>query len=140
MDSPPPAPSLPAQRLLGKTVLITGAGGTIGLETAKRMLQEGANLGLVDIDGQALDRAMDKLRVLLVSRREETTGELRLLPLRADCTDEAAVEAYTVQTFLAFGRLDCVFLTVGMSGGSMSIFDATVEDYEKLMRINVKSG
>lgn len=130
--------SLPAQRLLGKTVLITGAGGTIGLETAIRMLQEGANLSLVDISMTALERALTKLSEVL--RHQGGDVPSRILSTRADCTDEGEVEAYTDKTIREFGGLDCAFLNAGKSYGSRSIFDTKVEDYDELMRINVRSG
>ncbi|KAK8131164.1 hypothetical protein PG984_007602 [Apiospora sp. TS-2023a] len=130
--------SLPAQRLLGKTVLITGAGGTIGLETATRMLQEGANLSMVDISTEAMNRAMDKLSEVLGQQVDDVS--LRILPTIADCTDEADVEAFTDNTFQRFGRLDCAFLNAGRSYSSRSIFDTKVEDYDELMRINVRSA
>lgn len=57
------ATHLPSHRLLGKVVLVTGAGGSIGLETSARLLQEGANLGLVDISSDALERAVSQLKV-----------------------------------------------------------------------------
>lgn len=132
-----PAP-LPAQRHLGKTVLITGAGGTIGLETATRMLQEGANLSLVDISIEALNRAVSKLSEALGLQGDGVP--LRILHTIADCTEEAEVEAYTDNTFQKFGRLDCSFLNAGRSYSSRSIFDTKVEDFDELMRINVRSG
>ncbi|KAK7932213.1 hypothetical protein PG985_002925 [Apiospora marii] len=130
--------TLPAQRLLGKTVLITGAGGTIGLEAAIRMLQEGANLSLVDVSKVALDRALTKLSEVLGQQGDDIPS--RILPIRADCTEEAEVETYTDETFRKFGRLDCAFLNAGKSYSSTSIFDTKVEDYDELMRINVRSA
>ncbi|KAK8085499.1 2-5-dichloro-2-5-cyclohexadiene-1-4-diol dehydrogenase [Apiospora hydei] len=131
---------VPAQRLFGKTVLITGAGGTIGLETAARMLQEGANLSLVDISAEALDRAVAKLSEVLGQGADDDAQSRRILSIRADCTEEAEVQDYTDRTIQKFGRLDCAFLNAGVSYGSTSIFDTQVEDYERLMRVNVRSG
>ncbi|KAK8014799.1 hypothetical protein PG990_008095 [Apiospora arundinis] len=135
----PPA-SLPAQRLLGKTVLITGAGGTIGLETATRMFQEGANLSLLDISRLALDAAVGILTAPYAVQERDAVAKSRILTITADCTDEAQVEACMNETIQKFGRLDCAFLVVGMSYESKSIFDTSIHEYDDLMRWNVKSA
>ncbi|KAK8044378.1 NAD(P)-binding protein [Apiospora rasikravindrae] len=143
MSLPTPSntkPALPAQRLLGKTVLVTGAGGAIGLETATRMLQEGANLSLVDISAEALDSAVAKLSAILGQGADDDAQPRRILSIRADCTEEAEVENYTNRTVQKFGRLDCAFLNAGVSYGATSLFDTEVEDYERLMRVNVRSA
>ncbi|KAK7943344.1 short-chain dehydrogenase [Apiospora aurea] len=131
---------VPAQRLFGKTVLITGAGGPIGLETTARMLQEGANLSLVDISAEALDRAAAKLSEVLGQGADDDAQSRRILSIRADRTEEAEVQDYTDRTIQKFGRLDCAFLNAGVSYGSTSSFDTQVEDYERLMRVNVRSA
>lgn len=50
-----------SNRLAVKTILVTGAGGVIGLETSVRLLQEGAQLSLVDINPGTLKKAVSKL-------------------------------------------------------------------------------
>jgi NAD(P)-dependent dehydrogenase (short-subunit alcohol dehydrogenase family) len=127
---------LPSQRLMGKLVLITGAGGAIGLETAGRLLQEGANISLVDINFEALESAKSKLSAHV----ETGTVDSRILTIKADVTLENEVEAYTQQTVSKFNRLDCAFLNAGISYASTSIFDTTEESYDKVMKVNVKSG
>ncbi|KAH8662142.1 putative 2,5-dichloro-2,5-cyclohexadiene-1,4-diol dehydrogenase [Xylariales sp. PMI_506] len=128
--------TLPSQRLLGKVVLITGAGGSIGLETARRLLQEGANVSLVDISSEALEAATLKLLPVISA----DTLDSRILSLQGDVTSESEVEKYTQATVEKFGRLDCAFLNAGISYGSTSIFDTTEESYDKIMRVNVKSA
>ncbi|KAI8214285.1 Levodione reductase [Colletotrichum sp. SAR 10_76] len=130
------ATHLPSQRLLGKVVLVTGAGGSIGLETAARLLQEGANLGLVDISSDALERAVSQLKVYIPGE----TIENRILTVTADVTSEKAVEQYTTKIASHFQRLDCAFLNAGVSYTSTSIFDTTEETYDRIMQVNVKSA
>lgn len=126
--------SLPTQRLAGKVVLITGAGGSIGLATASRMLQEGASLGLVDISPQGLDKARSELQPFV------TPVESRVLTIIADVTSEEDVERFTKATVDSFGRLDCAFLNAGISHSATSIFDTTEQSYDNIMKVNVKSG
>ncbi|KAI4603268.1 hypothetical protein KJ359_006061 [Pestalotiopsis sp. 9143b] len=126
-----------SQRLAGQVVLITGAGGSIGLETASRLLQEGASLSLVDISSEALDKAKSKLQSLLSS---SDSADARILTIRADVTSEKEIEQFTKSTVDKFGRFDCAFLNAGISHSSTSIFDTTEESYDRIMNVNVKSA
>lgn len=132
----PQSTSLPTQRLAGKVVLITGAGGSIGLATASRMLQEGASLGLVDISPQGLDNARSELQPFI----SPDSLESRVLTIIADVTSEEDVERFTKATVDKFGRLDCAFLNAGISYSATSIFDTTEQSYDNIMKVNVKSG
>lgn len=129
-------PTLSAQRLQGKVTLITGAGGSIGLETSARLLLDGANLSLVDISQDALNAAISHLGRFV---GDEPIGS-RVMTIVADVTAESAVQEYMAKTVKHFGRLDAVFLNAGISYSSTSILDTTEESYERVMRVNVKSG
>src|SRR4051812_3386326 len=82
---------LPVHRLGDKVVLITGGGGKIAVETARRLLREGANVSLVDIDGDALKAAVDILRGTLATGQGVTS---RILTTVADATNESEVERF----------------------------------------------
>lgn len=131
-----PPTGLVPQRHKGKVVLITGAGGAIGLQTATRLLQEGANLSLIDISPDALEAA----RFELSTHINSSDLDSRVLTYRADVTLEKEVEAFVEQTVQKFGRFDCAFLNAGISYSSTSLFDTTEETYERMMNVNVKSG
>ncbi|KAK2596454.1 hypothetical protein N8I77_013344 [Diaporthe amygdali] len=128
--------TLPSHRLAGKVVLITGAGGSIGLATASRLLQEGASLSLVDISPEALDMAKSKMHPFV----SPNSLDSRVLAVLADVTCEKDVERFTKATVDKFGRLDCAFLNAGISYSSTSIFDTTEQSYDKIMNVNVKSA
>lgn len=122
-------------RLKDKVVIITGAGGAIGLETSARLLQDGARLSLVDISLEALQSAVTEL-----SKSIEGNFEDRIISFVADVTSESDTEAFVSGTVKQFGRLDGAFLNAGISYSATSIFETTAEDYERVMRVNVKSG
>jgi NAD(P)-dependent dehydrogenase (short-subunit alcohol dehydrogenase family) len=84
--------------LAGKRALVTGAARGIGLAVAERLLDEGASVALVDIDGDALGRAEEQLR----------RAQQRVLAVRADVADEAAVRAAVDAATVAFGGVDVV--------------------------------
>ncbi|CAK5268046.1 unnamed protein product [Mycena citricolor] len=128
---------LPSRRLLGKSVIVTGAGGAIGVETSGRLLLEGANLVLVDISAAALEAAVAKLAPFLAP---DEPADTRILSVSADVASEAAVADFTAQTVAKFGRVDCAFLNAGINDPATSIFDTTEARFEKIMRVNVTSA
>jgi NAD(P)-dependent dehydrogenase (short-subunit alcohol dehydrogenase family) len=128
---------LPIHRLEGKVALITGGGGKIGVETAGRLLIEGANVALIDIDQPALEAAVPVLKAAI------PTGvplESRLLTIAADATIEADVEACVKKTVQRFGKLDAALLNASVRDNSTSLFETKEEDWDRIMTTNTKSG
>jgi hypothetical protein len=128
---------LPIHRLEGKVALITGGGGKIGVETAGRLLIEGANVALIDIDQPALEAAVPVLKAAI------PTGvplESRLLTIAADATIESDVEACVKKTVQRFGKLDCALLNASVRDASTSLFETKAEDWDRIMNTNTRSG
>ena len=50
------------QRFEGRTLMVTGGAGNIGLETARRLAREGARVALVDVAEEKLEQAAADLR------------------------------------------------------------------------------
>lgn len=131
-ESQLPVPSLPPQpnRLNGRVIIITGAGGSIGLQSTIRFVQEGAKVSFVDINPDSFTNAKEQL--------EPFAANVHFI--QADVTNDTHVQRYVNETVQHFGRLDCIFLNAGISYSSTSIFDTSEELYDKLMEVNVKSG
>ncbi|KAF2034567.1 NAD(P)-binding protein [Setomelanomma holmii] len=128
---------LPIHRLDGKVAFITGGGGKVGVETAGRLLIEGANVALIDNDQTSLEAAVPVLKAAI------PTGvplESRLLTIAADATKEADVEACVKKTMQRFGKIDCALLNAGERDSSKSLFDTTEEDWDRIMCTNAKSA
>ena len=86
--------------LAGKTALITGAAGGLGLAIATTLLAEGANIVICDINVERLAAAAETLTAHAPAERT--------LALRADVTDEASVAKLVAAAVDKFKRLDVV--------------------------------
>ncbi|MBB2202286.1 SDR family NAD(P)-dependent oxidoreductase [Gluconacetobacter tumulisoli] len=111
----------------GKTALVTGAGGNIGLATALRLANEGAALALVDISPEKLSQA-------------KAACSASGVPVEAydcDITDRDAVAATVDRIVSAFGAIDLLFNNAGFQGAFKPIHEYPEEDFEAVIRINV---
>ena len=105
-------------RLDGKVCVITGTASGIGAESARLFAQEGA-------------------RVVGVDLSEDAVGEMTI---RADVTDPEAVERAYAQARERFGKIDVLFNNAGISpDDDASILDTTVEAWERVQNVNLKS-
>lgn len=110
----------------GKVVLITGAAGGIGKETARLFAKKGAKLSLVDIDTKSLESLAKELEL-----------EDYLL-LTANVTSEEQVKNYVQQTKEKYGSVDVFFNNAGIEGKVASITETTAEDLDKVLNVNIK--
>lgn len=94
----------------GKTAIITGGASGMGLLTAKRMYEDGANVVLVDCDGAALEKV-----------KSEFAGGGNLLIAKCDVRNFDEVAAVVKNTVDAFGELDIMVNCAG--GNSCRIFN-----------------
>jgi 3-oxoacyl-[acyl-carrier protein] reductase len=102
MDELPPRPEKPFS-LEGKVALVTGAARGIGYATALRMLEAGADVAVNDMDGPALEAAVERL---------EAVGP-RVLPLVADVGDLSMHQQMVRRTVDELGALDVLVNNAG---------------------------
>ncbi|GAB5511642.1 MAG: SDR family oxidoreductase [Hyphomicrobiales bacterium] len=115
-------------RLDGKVALVTGGALGIGAATCLMMAREGAKVAVTDInqeDGQAVVRQIGA-----------TGGVARYWDLNV--TDEAAIETVFGEVAETFGKLTTVVANAGIAGTSQPTDEITVDDWEKVMAVNVR--
>jgi NAD(P)-dependent dehydrogenase (short-subunit alcohol dehydrogenase family) len=92
-------------RFTGRIAVVSGAANGIGRASALRLAREGADLVVVDREGDPLHA---------VAREIEATGR-QVLTITADWTQPDAVEAAFAAIRQRFGRIDILFNNVGQS-------------------------
>jgi len=111
-------------RFNDKTVLVTGAASGIGLAAARRFLEEGARVVMLDIDGDKLMEAAAKL------------PQDRVLVQVGDTADKATAAAAVKAAVDKFGGLHILVNNAGMAVEG-DITQTSEEDFERVMAVNV---
>lgn len=110
----------------GKTAVVTGAGGGIGLEIARLFNAHGGNVVLADID--------------LAKVREAATtldGPGKALGVACDVTDEASVQAAVDAATETFGGLDIYVNNAGITRDA-SLRNLKPEDFDAVITVHLK--
>ncbi|MBB3157621.1 NAD(P)-dependent dehydrogenase (short-subunit alcohol dehydrogenase family) [Microbacterium proteolyticum] len=113
-----------------KNVLVTGAAGGIGSAAVKIFAEGGANVILVDIDPQALERVVSELG--LDPDRTETVA--------ADVRSEAEVQKYVEIARHRFGSIDIFFNNAGVEGATGPLTETTAATLDLILDVNVKGS
>ena len=112
-------------RLNGKVALVTGGALGIGAACARRMMEAGARVAIVDV----LDEAGQALAHEL--------GE-HACYLHADVAVEDEVAQAVKDTVTRFGHLDVLVNNAGISGANKPTHELTEAEWDRVQAINVK--
>jgi NAD(P)-dependent dehydrogenase (short-subunit alcohol dehydrogenase family) len=113
-------------RLTGKTAMITGGAGGIGVAVAKRFIAEGANVMIADLDEQRLAG--------ISARLGPNAGHMAI-----DVTDPQSGRRLVAETLVRFGSVDVALLNAGIEGPVGLIPDTPLEAFDQVMAVNVRS-
>ena len=99
-------------KLSGKVALITGAGRGLGRSMAMALSQQGAQLALVDLDGDELQQVTHEI--------SDAGGRETVIPLGADVCDPESASTAVHYAAEHFGRIDIVFNNAALGPQAVS--------------------
>ncbi len=117
--------------LTGRTAIITGGNGGLGLAMGRGLAKAGANIAIWARNEAKNTAAREELGAL---------GKGEVLALACDVADEASIAAAMEQTLGALGRVDVCFANAGISGAGTAIPDITAQGWDHTMAINTRGA
>jgi NAD(P)-dependent dehydrogenase (short-subunit alcohol dehydrogenase family) len=115
--------------LQGRRIIVTGGAGSIGHATACVLASKGADILLVDINREGLE----------ARRATVAAFGTQVEICHADVSKVDQVQGYVAAARKAFGRIDGLFNNAGTEGKVASIETYEVEEFDRLMAINLRS-
>jgi len=115
------------KRYTGKTAIVTGAGGGIGLAIAERLAAEGARLALVDLDAAKLKASAATL---------QAGGVADVMTQVCDVSAEDQVQACVAAVVERFGALDLIVNNAGLMEFK-PIADLTGKDWLRVLGVDL---
>jgi NAD(P)-dependent dehydrogenase (short-subunit alcohol dehydrogenase family) len=110
--------------LKDKVVVITGAGSGMGRAYAKVYAAAGARLALNDFDAASLAETV------------ALHGGKDTLSAAFDVSDRETMFGFAEDVMRAFGQVDIVINNAGVAGGNKPVWELSVDDMERTLRIN----
>lgn len=112
-----------ADRLSGRSALVTGGGGGIGAACARRLAADGATVTVADLDLAAAQRVAAELPGARA--------------VHVDVTDAASADAAVAAALEATGTLDIAVNSAGIGGPRLRIHEYTTADWRRIMAVNL---
>jgi NAD(P)-dependent dehydrogenase (short-subunit alcohol dehydrogenase family) len=108
----------------GKTVVVSGAYGGVGVAVVSKLLASGANVCATDLESVVAGRA--------------PSGNSRLVAVGGDVTRSADVDRIFATAEDAFGEVDILISNAGYIV-SKSVHDTSEEEWDQILNANAKS-
>ncbi|GAA4064736.1 SDR family NAD(P)-dependent oxidoreductase [Agromyces indicus] len=115
-------------RLEHKKAIVTGGAGGIGRATAMALAAEGAEVAVVDLNGEAADAVVAEIR----------DAGFRAIGVQADVSSEADIERVVATTVAEFGGVDVVFNNAGIIRRTTAV-ETSAEEWDRVFGVNVRS-
>jgi len=117
--------------LTGRTAIITGGNGGLGLAMARGLAKAGANVAIWARNADKNAAAFEEL---------VTLGPGNVLTQVCDVADEAEIAEAMRMTLDVLGRVDICFANAGISGAGTAIPDITADGWDHTMAINTRGA
>ena len=114
-----------SKRFNGRCAVITGGASGIGFITARRMLAEGGEVSLWDVDDSALRGAREQLGP-------------RCHTFTVDVADWEAVDLVAAETAAAMGKIDIVIAGAGITGPNKPLVDYPLAAWQRVINVNLQ--
>ena len=115
--------------LKDKVAVVTGVGSGIGKAISNAFADEGACLGIGDINEDLLSKTFEELN----------NKSSKVKSLKTDVSDEEQVKKLIDETVNTFGKLDIIVNNVSVAIGGYPITDMSNDDWQKIIGINFSS-
>jgi len=117
--------------LTGRTAVVTGGNGGIGLGMARALLASGASVAIWGSNPEKTANAKATLAA-------EAPDASRVHAFVADVGDEAQVESAFAASVAALGHVDACFANAGVSSKGTLMVDMSLEEFRRVQRVNVE--
>nr|NLD41625.1 glucose 1-dehydrogenase [Actinomycetales bacterium] len=117
------------KRFEGRSIIITGGGSGLGEATAVRLASEGAQLTLVDLNAEGLERT----KALIV--KDVPDAELEIIT--ANVTQEEDVRGFVERAIARFGKIDGFFNNAGIEGRQNLTENFGLDEFSKVVAVNL---
>lgn len=114
--------------LLGKISMVTGSAMGIGKEIALRLARDGSDIVIVDIERELAQKVLKEIQ--LMGRKS--------LFFEVDVSRWDQVEAMVDQVLKNFNKVDILINNAGIVGPVIPVWEYRVEDWDRVMEINMK--
>jgi 3-oxoacyl-[acyl-carrier protein] reductase len=115
------------QSLVGRAVLVTGAGRGIGRSIAERFADAGAPVAVNDIDGEAAASTVQRIR----------GGGGTAMAAPADVSDSSQVAAMVDAVMAEHGRVDVLVNNAGIVSPTRHFFEADEAWWRRIIDVNL---
>ena len=136
MSTPTDTPTFPTSGridLSGRTFVVTGGNGGIGLGLAEGIVQAGGSVSIWGRKQHKNDAAVEQLE-----RLAQDSGIANSISARVcDVGNEDSVIEATTATIAEHGRLDGLFANAGRGGTGTPFLDLSLDEWRAVMQVNL---
>lgn len=110
-------------RFAGRTAIVTGGASGLGKCAAERIIQEGGQVSLWDLNAEALSAAAAEI------------GAQHFVAL--DVSDSPAVAAAAAEANTVLGKIDILIASAGITGATVPVHEFPIDSWERVVDINL---